>query len=253
MEQNDQNFKEVEHKLTKKEKKELRRKEKEAMRSQMKSKRTLKRALRWLSILIILGLAIFGMVKLFSLTPNGSGGIVTIDVNSSDWVEGNQNASTTIVEYSDFQCPACAVYYSVVKQLINDFGSDVRLIYRNLPLPQHQNADLAARVAGAAGKQGKFWEMHDVLFENQTAWAEQGNAEEIFIGYANSLGLNIDQFKQDIDSNDIENKIQDDIKSGISFGVDSTPSFFINGVKIQNPRSYDEFKSIIEQSIQLAQ
>ncbi len=249
MEQDNQH---IEHRLTKKEKRELRRQEKQEIREKTESKRTTKRVLTWISIFVVLGLVVFGMVKILSSVSDNGGGVMSFQIGDQDWIEGNSNATTTIVEYSDFQCPACARYYPLVKQLVSDLGSQIRVVYRNFPLPQHQNADVAARAAGAAGKQGKLWEMHDKLFENQNAWAEKGNAEEIFIGYANELGLNVNQFKTDINSKDIEKKIQDDLKSGLGAGVNSTPSFFINGVKIQNPRSYDEFKSIIEQSIRSA-
>lgn len=168
----------------------------------------------------------------------------------SDQTKGNKDAPVTLIEYSDFQCPACAAYHSVLKQLNEEFGQDLLIIYRHYPLRQaHKHAELAARAAEAAGKQGKFWEMHDKLFENQSDWSEERKAEEIFIEYAQSLDLNLDQFKSNLDSSEIKDKVTRDYQSGLRLGVSSTPSFFLNKLKLRNPQNYEEFKGLVQAAI----
>lgn len=169
---------------------------------------------------------------------------------SEDWVRGDINAKVTLVEYADFQCPACAIYYPVLKQLEEKFGSQIAFVYRYFPLTQiHQNAELSAISAEAAGKQGKFWEMHDKLFENQTTWATAAKARDIFIGYAKDLGLDENKFKDGLDSKEIRDKIYAEYNEGSSIGVNSTPTFFMNGKMIPSPRSYEEFEKVISDKL----
>lgn len=165
-------------------------------------------------------------------------------------VKGNKEATISLVEYSDLQCPACGLYYPVVKQIIEEFGDKIKLTYRHFPLKTiHQNAELAALATEAAGLQGKFWEMHDILFERQKEWSEK-SSNDIFNGYAEEIGLDVLKFESDLSFNeDIKNKVESDFQKGLESKVNSTPSFFLNDVKIQNPRSYEEFKSIIQQFI----
>lgn len=169
-----------------------------------------------------------------------------LQVSSSEWTKGSPDAAITIVEYSDFQCPACAYYFAMTKQLIQEIGDDARLVYRHFPLDSiHPNAKLAAQAAEAAGSQNKFWEMHDLLFERQDQWSDLSDPKETFINYATELGLDKDQFTASLDSSDIKNAVDEDQSSGFGFGLRGTPTFFVNGVQIDNPQSYDEFKKII--------
>ncbi|TSC90129.1 MAG: protein-disulfide isomerase [Microgenomates group bacterium Gr01-1014_5] len=202
------------------------------------------------AILIIVGALIWGLGQFLnnSSTETSTSSVNTISV--SDQIKGNREAKVVLVEYSDFQCPACAAYYSVLKQVAADFKSDVAFVYRHFPLRQiHQNSELAARAAEAAGKQGKFWEMHDLLFENQKEWSSEKKAEEFFKRYAESLSLNTVQFETDINSSEIRVKVNNDYQSGVGFRVNATPTFFLNGEKLQNPRTYDEFKSLLQKAI----
>ncbi len=127
----------------------------------------------------------------------------------------------------------------------------MELVYRNFPLSQHANAMLAAQAAEAAGKQGKFWEMHDKIFEGQDAWASQSNtdAQNTFVLYAQSLNLNINQFKKDLDLAEIKAKIEGDYQGGIKSGINATPTFFLNGEKLPPPTSYGDFENAIIQAI----
>ena len=163
---------------------------------------------------------------------------------------GPADPKVTLVEYSDFQCPACAAYCPVVNQISEEYKSNVRFIYRHFPLRRnHKNADITANASEAAGLQGKFWEMHGMIFEHQRDWAEKSNGEEIMIGYAKELSLDVERFKSDLNSQAVKDKVEADYQSGVQSQVDSTPTFFLNGQKIQNPKSLDEFKSVIDQAL----
>jgi protein-disulfide isomerase len=162
-----------------------------------------------------------------------------------------EKGKVVLVEYSDFQCPACGMYYPLIKQLKAEFGDRLQVAYKHFPLQKiHKNANLAARVSEAALNQNKFWEMHNVLFEKQKEWSDSGQALSLFTAYALELGLEKEKFLDDIDKNSTYDKVNADYQEGVSFGVAGTPTFFLNGKKIINPRGYDEFKKLIEQSIQ---
>lgn len=198
-------------------------------------------------IIILIGLMIWGV-------SGGSPSInppFTVDaVHPLDNVEGNASSSVIIIEYSDFECPACRSYYSVVKQLVVEFGSQAAFVYRHFPLTEiHTNAEFAARAAQAAGKQGKFWEMHNLLFEKQDEWAKVANIEPMFESYASLLGISVEQFKTDFNSKEIINLVKAERANAIKLGLAGTPSFFINGKQIQNPSSVDAFRTVIKDAI----
>jgi protein-disulfide isomerase len=175
---------------------------------------------------------------------------VSIHTTNINHIKGMEDASVSLVEYSDLQCPACGVYYPVVKQIMKEFGDSMSFEYRHFPLRTiHQNAESAALATEAAGLQGKFWEMHDILFERQKEWSNK-KGKNIFTIYAEEIGVDSLKFESDMLLNeDIKNKVENDFQSGLALSVNSTPSFFLNGVKMQNPRSYEEFRSIIQQFI----
>lgn len=155
-------------------------------------------------------------------------------------------AKVTLVKYSDYQCPACKYFVPFEHQLKEDFGDDINIVVKNFPLSMHPYAHVAARSSEAARKQGKYQEMHDLIFEGQEQWS-RGNAEAIFIGYAQSLEMNIEQFQQDMNSADMNRIVMNDRREGRDLGVSSTPTFFINGNKIENnPSTYPAFKALVE-------
>lgn len=207
----------------------------------------------WGGAVVAVVLLVAGLAYYFGGTTGPrevyTGGKLSEEVSDIDWVKGPADAKVTIVEYSDFQCPACSAYAPVLEQLLLDFPNDVRLVYRDFPLPYHRQAELASSFAEAAGLQGKYWEAHAVLFANQEAWAEKANAKEIILGYADALGLNKTKLTTDMNSKLIASRISDDKNSGTISGVDATPSFFINGEKIINPRNYGEFSDLIQSII----
>ncbi|MEC5174992.1 DsbA family protein [Chryseobacterium nepalense] len=148
-------------------------------------------------------------------------------VSKTDHVQGNDNADLTIVEYGDYQCPYCGTAYPVLKELMKEFKGQVKFVFRNFPLSEmHPYARPAAIAAEAADLQGKFWEMHDVIYENQ-----QSLNENFLFQLAEKIGINLSQFKEDIQKTELEKKVDSDFESGIISGVNGTPSFFINGNK----------------------
>jgi len=155
-------------------------------------------------------------------------------------IRGNPNAPVTIVEFSDFQCPYCAGLEPTLKQVLKAYPDDVRLVYKDFPLSRHRQAKNAARAAHAAGEQGKYWEMHDLIFENNTKLSE-----DMFRKLAERLNLDINRFMADYRSNRYDRQIQNDINLGKSIGVTGTPTLFINGKRMRY-RSFNDFKAAIE-------
>jgi protein-disulfide isomerase len=162
---------------------------------------------------------------------------------------GPDEAKVVMVEFADFQCPACGAAHPITKQIAQDYGDKIQMVFRHFPLPQHKNAMDASRAAEAAGAQGKFWEMHDVLYEKQDDWSEKSNAVDIFVQYAKDLGLNADQFKKDLVEHKFDNQITKGMTDGNAAGVNSTPTFYINGLKQVGIPSFAEFKSLIDSAL----
>lgn len=187
--------------------------------------------------------ALFGIWKLTSKPAVQTK--VSIELSRDDHKIGSDSAKLTLIEYSDFQCPACKAYQSMVKQVVEKYKDRLLFVYRHFPLQQHKNAQAAALASEAAANQNQFWQMHDKLFKEQDEWANSAKPNETFIRYANDLKLDIEKFKRDLDSDKAKNKIKSDQESGVSFGVNSTPSFFLNGKKLDNPRSVEEFEKLI--------
>lgn len=219
-----------------------------------KKKRVARQTLFWLPIFLGIAATVGGMVYFVSrekpiATNNLTATAIENIIAPDDQIKGGQDAKAVLVEYSDFQCPACGFYYPVVKSLSEEFGNNLAIVYRHFPLPQHQHAKLMASAAEAAGKQGKFWEMHDMIFDNQKNWVNLRNVKDIILGYAESLELNIGQFKEALESKEIQQKVEKHYRDGVRASINSTPTFFLNGKKISNPRNYDEFRNIIFQAI----
>lgn len=177
----------------------------------------------------------------------------TITVSEKDHVRGAQGAKVTVVEFGDFQCPACGAYEPLVRELLKNNADTMQLVFRHFPLTQlHPNALLAAKASEAAGAQGKFWEMHDMLYDKQAEWSGALNARDFFMTYATNLSLDLTQFTQSIDSKEVEDKVLAEYKEGVKLGVQGTPTFFINGEKITNPQSIDAFDAVIKEAAKQA-
>ena len=158
---------------------------------------------------------------------------------------GNPFATLELVEYGDYECPYCGRAYLIIKDILQKIGGEMKFVFRNFPLSKiHRHAFSAAVATEAAGLQNKFWEMHDIIFENQ----EKLDIENLF-HFAKSIGLDLERFKNDIHLKALSDKVEKDFESGIRSGVNSTPSFFINGEKYAGVPSYDNFKKIIEEKL----
>lgn len=238
----------MEEKLTKREIKEQRHQERLLEEKKAKHKQNLKTLALFIGVPLIIIASVIGLVLISgsgSASPQSS--IKAPPISKSDITMGNKNAKVSLIEYADFQCPACGAYYPLVKKLTSHFKGRILFVYRFFPLNEiHRNALSSAEAAYAANQQGKFWQMHDLLFENQTSWADSTNAESTFVDYAGRIGLNIDLFKKDMASEKAKLFINNEENKGSAVGVNSTPTFFLNGVKIQNPPGYDAFKNLIK-------
>jgi len=159
-----------------------------------------------------------------------------------DIVYGNASSKVLLIEYGDFQCPGCAAAYPQLSQIKEMYKDQIGFVFRHFPLTTiHPNALAAATVAEAAGLQGKFWEMHDKLYENQTSWSDidPSKREDVFTGYAKELSLDMDKFTEDLASSKVTNKVARDRAFGNKVGVSSTPTVFINDTKLTDEETSD--------------
>jgi protein-disulfide isomerase len=158
---------------------------------------------------------------------------LTVDVGPDDHMRGSAEASLTLLEYGDYECPYCGAAYPIVKEIERILGDDLRSVFRNFPLSEiHPHAFQAAEAAEAAAAQGHFWEMHDRLYENQRQLGEQD-----LLSHAEVLGLDVARLESDLGEHAYEAHIRNDFLSGVRSGVNGTPTFFINGVRHNG--SYD--------------
>ncbi len=196
-------------------------------------------------VLIFIGVAVFGGHKNNSKNSSSSA-----NGQPTSHVEGNGKSGVTLVEYGDYQCPYCEQYYPIVKQVAAEFNDQIKFQFRNYPLINiHQNAFAGARAAEAAALQGKFWQMHDLLYENQQQWSEASNPTQYFQQYAKQLGLNVDQFNKDYSSNKVNDAINSDKAAGDKLGIKGTPTFFLNGKQIEVKADISAFEAQIKAAI----
>jgi protein-disulfide isomerase len=163
----------------------------------------------------------------------------TVVVEPSAHVRGPSNSPVTVEEFSDFQCPTCARMHPVTKQLLAKYPQQVRLVFRHFPLGIHPHAREAARAAEAAGLQGKFWEMADLLYERQAEWSKGAPARPFFISYAQQLGLDLARFQEDIDSTAVAMRVVNDERRAQSRRLGGTPTFIVNGRELRFEESND--------------
>lgn len=165
---------------------------------------------------------------------------VKVEVGNSP-SKGAKNAKVTVVEFSDFQCPFCSKGKDIVDQLLKLYPNDVKVVFKNLPLDFHPEALPAAKAAMAAGKQGKFWEMHDYLFDNQKSLKSDFYPEA-----AKKLNLDVAKFNTDMGSKEIEDAVKADLEQAKSLGVQGTPNFYVNGVNLRGAYPIEEFQKIVD-------
>jgi protein-disulfide isomerase len=166
----------------------------------------------------------------------------TTDGQLTNHVLGAENSNVTFVEYSDFECPACYGFFPIISELKQQYGDRVTFQFRHFPLVEiHQNALLASRAAEAASKQDKFWDMHTQLFVNQPQWSQSPNAASLFEDYARQIGLDVEQYKQDLRSDEVNRAVQADRAYARDQGFNSTPTFVLNGEELTDVRDTLEY------------
>lgn len=153
----------------------------------------------------------------------------------------------TMVEFSDFQCPACRAAQPLLQQILDEYPGQVQLVYRHFPLEQiHNNARLAAISSEVAATQDLFWEYHDLLFDNQTEWSASSNPTELFTGYAVELGMDADDFVAGLADNQFDALVETDLRDGFALGVQGTPSVFVDGVQVNIAQLSDYIAALID-------
>ncbi|MDP2838101.1 MAG: thioredoxin domain-containing protein [Candidatus Moranbacteria bacterium] len=206
-----------------------------------------------LGVAAVLIFGIFGIWR-YVTAPTDSGSVsggALLDLTDKDWVRGASDAPVTLIEYTDFQCPACGAYYPIIEQLSKEFEGKLKFVVRHYPLMQiHPNALGAARAAEAAGRQEKFWDMYHLLYTNQNEWSVASDPmKSMFPAYASQIGLDVERFRQDMTDATLDDKITNDRKTGNELEITGTPSFFLNGKKLESPRSLEEFQQVIKAAI----
>lgn len=198
----------------------------------------------WAVLAIIV--LIFGGIIVFNKDDSATSN----NVQPTNHTKGEGKSGVTLVEYADFQCPYCAQYHPLISQVAEKYKEQIKFQYRHLPLLQvHKHAFAAARASEAADKQGKFWEMYDLIFQNQQTWSVSNDATKIFEQYATQLGLNLTKYKKDAASPEVNDIINADIAEfKKTKEAMSTPTLFLDGKKIQ-ATTLEEFSKLIDEAI----
>ena len=209
---------------------------------EMKKKPEEKKSIDFTLVVAAIALAIvLFLIYSFISNPSSQGTDVNIaGIEGDDPFKGGADAKVSIVEFSDFQGPAYGAVYPIIKQIATDYDDKIKIVYRDFPLSQHYFAFKAAEAGECADEQGKFWQMHDKMFENQ-----DNLGIDSLKGYAAGIGVDTPQFNSCLDSGKYASEVSGDLADGAVAGVNSTPSFFINGKRYNN-MSYDQFKQVID-------
>jgi protein-disulfide isomerase len=161
-----------------------------------------------------------------------------------DHIQGPPDAAVTLVEYGDYECPFCGAAYPIVKDVQARMGSKLRFVFRNFPITtSHPHAEQAAETAEAAAAQGRFWEMHDLLYENQRQLGDQD-----LRGYAQRLGLDLESFDRELAEHVHAARVREDFMSGVRSGVNGTPTFYVNGTRYDDPYDADTLLAALERA-----
>jgi protein-disulfide isomerase len=169
---------------------------------------------------------------------------LTPPVGAKDHVQGSATASVTLVEYGDYQCPHCGTVYPIIKQIQQHFGEALRFVFRNFPLNQiHEHAEHAAEAAEAAGALGKFWPMHDIIFEHQSALGDRD-----LVTYAEAVGVDSRSVAEALAKHTYTERVKEDFTSGVRSGVNGTPTFFINGERYDGAHDYASLREALTEA-----
>lgn len=200
--------------------------------------------------LIIMAIIIAAFIGIFVFTGSGDdNGAVGV---TSNHTKGNNTKNVELLAYEDFQCPACGAFEPIVNEVFSKYENDILYKFRHFPIDTiHPNARAASRAAEAAGKQNKFFDMYDILFANQQAWSESEEAKTIFISYAEQLQLDIPKFEEDYTSEAVNSTINADKQEGNDRGVTGTPTFYLNGTKLDNNeiQTVEGFSAKVDEAI----
>lgn len=217
-------------------------------------------------VAVVIGLVYYSRSRSTMTARNANGNVAT-NVNRQPTVPtnappganppsylGSPTAAVTVEEFADFQCPACGATHPVMKQIQGIFGPRIKFIFRNFPLAMHDKAYDAATAAEAAGIQGKFWDMHNLLFTNQQQWSNDPNYKKVFRSYAEKVGLDVDKWETDMAGMGARGRVQADMDRGKALNVNSTPTVFINGkvVPYENLK-LDTMRQLIEDELKTTQ
>ena len=175
--------------------------------------------------------------------------IMTSGFANGNYLPASTSASVTLVVFGDYECPACGEYSPLVKQLLTDFAGKINYVFRNYPLAQHKNAPISSYAVEAAGLQGKYWQMHERLYDTQADWSNLDDPTAVFTGYAKDLNLDLNKFTADINSSVVKDKVQNDLNDGQTIGITETPTFYLNGQKITLTGSYDQLKGLVNSAL----
>ncbi len=207
--------------------------------------------------LIVLGVAILALGGIFAYSSSKSKTpTVTSTASVTNHSTGKLDSKVELLEYADFQCPACGQFFPLVSAVKEKYKDTVKFTFRHFPLDSiHKNARAASRAAEAAGQQGKFFGMHDLLYQNQQAWSDTSDPLTIFSGYAQQLGLDVAAFKVYYAGEQANSSINADLQEGQKKGVNGTPTFFIAGKQVDNAdlSTLDKFSAQIDQALKNAQ
>jgi protein-disulfide isomerase len=234
----------------------------------------MKRILPFLIILVVLGVALGSVWYLTKPSATSNGPTTPSPVSSTSQAtpsqtqtpppvrtgvagaepghtKGPANAPAQIEEFGDYQCPPCGMFHPVLEQMVKEFGDKLHVTFRHFPLPNHQHALRAASAAEAAGLQGKFWQMHALIYEHQKDWKDLFDVRPVFDGYAKQIGLDVERFNRDLGGSLVQQRIVADSNRGQSLGVKGTPSVFLNGreVAFENLLQAERLRAVIQKEI----
>lgn len=200
-------------------------------------------------VIVLVGIFVLTGDKSDNTNKNTSGDAAT------SHIKGQSTTGVKLVVFGDYQCPYCTLYHPTIKQVTEEYGDKISVQFVNFPLPSlHQNAFAAARAAEAADKQGKFWEMYDLIYTNSdpngaNGWVSSKSPSTFFNQYAAQLKLNMDQFKKDYASSAVNDAINADMSKGNKLGIEGTPAFLVNGKKVTIQNTVEDFKKVLDEAI----
>ena len=216
-------------------------------------KRKLKHIFSTKNILILLTLFVISTIAFYGYSNNKKANApVDVTVTSSDHYTGPVDSKNVLIEYGDFQCPACAAYHKVVKKITSENVANLKFVFKNYPLISiHRNAMMGAVAAEAAAKQNKYWEMYDTLYENQKVWSEGLDAKNQIMILAAAIGIDTDILAKDMQDEAVIAKVTNDLKEATALGLQPTPTFILNGKRVDTSSvtSFEAFDALIKSSL----